>query len=324
MVSINDKKLPTNPSDKDRRALQNKVAHKFNARIIKNANGLRTIPPRRRGSYEFPYTPASSSPVKSVNNSRYPSPASTPYQSQYTTKYVQQQQQLMTVIDKVTAACGAPINIFADKSRKRLLATTGANGSLLGAQSSNNSNNNTNAGLTAVNALNGVTISITNSGGGNGSSSSSGGIGGNVMPPSKKHRGKKTKHYVANTIVASSGVGVGIGAATILKRHCSLDESADTIEKRHLHNDMERQRRIGLKNLFEALKKQIPSIKDKERAPKVNILREAAKLCEALTSEDQQLTEQKARLREELRKRQERLTMLRAQRSRRLGGGLID
>ncbi|KAI9588894.1 hypothetical protein GQX74_007063 [Glossina fuscipes] len=200
VVSINDKKLPTNPSDKDRRALQNKVAHKFNARIIKNANGLRTIPPRRRGSYEFPYTPASSSPVKSVNNSRYPSPASTPYQSQYTTKYVQQQQQLMTVIDK----------------------------------------------------------------------------------------------------------------------------SADTIEKRHLHNDMERQRRIGLKNLFEALKKQIPSIKDKERAPKVNILREAAKLCEALTSEDQQLTEQKARLREELRKRQERLTMLRAQRARRLGGGLID
>uniref|UniRef100_A0A1A9ULJ8 BHLH domain-containing protein n=1 Tax=Glossina austeni TaxID=7395 RepID=A0A1A9ULJ8_GLOAU len=154
VVSINDKKLPTNPSDKDRRALQNKVAHKFNARIIKNANGLRTIPPRRRGSYEFPYTPASSSPVKSVNNSRYPSPASTPYQSQYTT--------------------------------------------------------------------NGVGV----------------------------------------------GVGVGVGAATILKRHCSLDESADTIEKRHLHNDMERQRRIGLKNLFEALKKQIPSIKDKERAPK--------------------------------------------------------
>ncbi|KAL9881742.1 bHLH transcription factor Myc isoform 1-T1 [Glossina fuscipes fuscipes] len=324
VVSINDKKLPTNPSDKDRRALQNKVAHKFNARIIKNANGLRTIPPRRRGSYEFPYTPASSSPVKSVNNSRYPSPASTPYQSQYTTKYVQQQQQLMTVIDKVSAPCGAPINIFADKSRKRLLATTGANGSLLGVQSSNNINNNTNtnAGLTTVNALNGVTISIRNSGGSNdsSSSSSSGGIGGNVMPPSKKHRGKKTKHYVANTIVTSSGVG----AATILKRHCSLDESADTIEKRHLHNDMERQRRIGLKNLFEALKKQIPSIKDKERAPKVNILREAAKLCEALTSEDQQLTEQKARLREELRKRQERLTMLRAQRARRLGGGLID
>lgn len=114
------------------------------------------------------------------------------------------------------------------------------------------------------------------------------------MPPSKRHRGKKQK-TLANVSI---------------KRHYSVDE-VDTIEKRNLHNDMERQRRIGLKNLFEALKKQIPSIKDKERAPKVNILREAAKLCENLTREEQHLSDHKEMIREQLRKRQELLNQLR-------------
>ncbi|XP_037828142.1 myc protein [Lucilia sericata] len=268
VVSINDKKLPTNPSDKDRRVLQTKVAHKFNAaRIVKNPNGIRTIPPRR-GSYEFPYTPASSSPVKSVNNSRFPSPTATPYQNQYTTKYVQQQQQMMAVV-VTDSASGAPINILSsnDKSRKRLLANAGQNSNLLNSSE--------------------LSVSVTSVA---------------SMPPTKKHRGKKTKHLVTAVQLPNG----------ILKRHYSVDETADTIEKRNLHNDMERQRRIGLKNLFEALKKQIPSIKDKERAPKVNILREAAKLCEALTREDQQLLEQKAKLKEELRRKQELLAQLRA------------
>ncbi|KAI8121623.1 Myc protein [Lucilia cuprina] len=251
VVSINDKKLPTNPSDKDRRVLQTKVADKFSAaRIVKNPNGLRTIPPRR-GSYEFPYTPASSSPVKSVNNSRFPSPSATPYQNQYTTKYVQQQQQMMAVVVS-DSSTGVPINTL----------------------SSNDKITELSASVTSV-------VS---------------------MPPTKKHRGKKTKHLVTAVQLPNG----------ILKRHYSVDETADTIEKRNLHNDMERQRRIGLKNLFEALKKQIPSIKDKERAPKVNILREAAKLCEALTREDQQLMEQKAKLKEELRRKREILAKLRA------------
>lgn len=49
---------------------------------------------------------------------------------------------------------------------------------------------------------------------------------------------------------------------------------------------MERLRRIGLKNLFDELKKQIPATRDKERAPKVVILREAAALCRKLNQED--------------------------------------
>lgn len=63
-------------------------------------------------------------------------------------------------------------------------------------------------------------------------------------------------------------------------------EELETIEKRNLHNNMERQRRIGLKNLFEQLKCHIPALKDKERAPKVNILREAATYCTKLRRDE--------------------------------------
>ncbi|XP_013109320.1 myc protein [Stomoxys calcitrans] len=268
VVSINDKKLPTNPSDRDRRALQTKVAHKFNsARVVKTPNGVRTIPPRRGGSYELPYTPVSNSPVKSVNSSRFPSPAATPY-SLYTSKYVQQQQQQMMSVIVTDSSTGTPVNILtSDKSRKRILANAAA---------------------------------LTNGG----SSTISNGSQLTVLPPSKKHRGKKSKHVVT---------AIQLQPAGAINRSFSADETADTIEKRNLHNDMERQRRIGLKNLFEALKKQIPSIKDKERAPKVNILREAAKLCEALTREDQLLCEQKAKLKEELRRKQELVNQLRQQ-----------
>ncbi|CAK1550939.1 unnamed protein product [Leptosia nina] len=64
------------------------------------------------------------------------------------------------------------------------------------------------------------------------------------------------------------------------------EAEAPEIERRVIHNDMERQRRIGLKNLFDELKKQIPATRDKERAPKVVILREAAALCRKLRTDD--------------------------------------
>lgn len=68
-------------------------------------------------------------------------------------------------------------------------------------------------------------------------------------------------------------------------------EELETIEKRNLHNNMERQRRIGLKNLFEQLKCHIPALKDKERAPKVNILREAAAYCTKLRRDEEHYAE---------------------------------
>lgn len=73
-------------------------------------------------------------------------------------------------------------------------------------------------------------------------------------------------------------------STTPIKRH-----RADNTKKRNLHNDMERQRRIGLKNLFEELKRQIPSISDEERAPKVHILRETADLCRKLNKDQEEM-----------------------------------
>lgn len=81
-------------------------------------------------------------------------------------------------------------------------------------------------------------------------------------------------------------------------------DEAETIEKRNLHNNMERQRRIGLKNLFEELKRQIPTLREKERAPKVNILREAAVYCTKLRRDEDlhnELAKKNARLMNKLR-----------------------
>lgn len=67
------------------------------------------------------------------------------------------------------------------------------------------------------------------------------------------------------------------------------DSEAENIERRSLHNDMERQRRIGLKNLFDELKSVVPSICQKDRAPKVVVLREAASLCNRMQREDREM-----------------------------------
>lgn len=85
------------------------------------------------------------------------------------------------------------------------------------------------------------------------------------------------------------------------RSNTDTDSEAESpeIERRSIHNDMERLRRIGLKNLFDELKKQIPATRDKERAPKVVILREAAALCRKLNQEDLE--------REKLKKKQHQL-----------------
>lgn len=53
------------------------------------------------------------------------------------------------------------------------------------------------------------------------------------------------------------------------------DEDEDDSVKRNLHNDMERQRRISMKNSFDVLKRHVPAIADKDRVAKVNILKQA-------------------------------------------------
>ncbi|KAG5888370.1 hypothetical protein JTB14_033507 [Gonioctena quinquepunctata] len=64
----------------------------------------------------------------------------------------------------------------------------------------------------------------------------------------------------------------------------SSDSEPEPSEKRSLHNNMERQRRIDLRNAFEDLRVLVPEVSKKERAAKVVILREASQYCDLLTN----------------------------------------
>ncbi|XP_074098305.1 bHLH transcription factor Myc [Cotesia typhae] len=80
------------------------------------------------------------------------------------------------------------------------------------------------------------------------------------------------------------------------------DDEPD-VEKRNLHNNMERQRRIELRNAFEGLRCLIPDLQIKDKAPKVAILRQGGKYCMKLRESEKKLIAQKL----ELKKRQDKL-----------------
>ncbi|CAO1322516.1 unnamed protein product [Diamesa serratosioi] len=72
-----------------------------------------------------------------------------------------------------------------------------------------------------------------------------------------------------------------------LKKKTNLScVDADFDHKRNLHNILERQRRIGLQNLFEQLRNLIPKLSQLKRVSKKRILKEAAYYCLQLKLED--------------------------------------
>lgn len=83
----------------------------------------------------------------------------------------------------------------------------------------------------------------------------------------------------------------------------SSDSETECSEKRSLHNNMERQRRVDLRNAFDDLRVLVPEVACKERAAKVVILREAASYCDYLSNESASMAKQVS----EMRKQQERL-----------------
>ncbi|KAH8403521.1 hypothetical protein KR215_007266, partial [Drosophila sulfurigaster] len=295
VVSLNDKTLPTNPSDRDRRALQTKVANKIS-----------TLPPPRRGRYELPYTPASSSPVKSEANSRFPSPSSTPYQNSGAAVATVYSPLLLRNTSSGSSSSSSSSSAGSDCATSTML-WEGSSSSSINNKSSRKRYQDTcrssGAFSKQLQASKKSRAKLSNN---------------SVL--STAHPGaqlKQQQHTLGANSSSSSSSSASSNSAnnsnvnfSVMKRQFSLDE-ADTIEKRNLHNDMERQRRIGLKNLFEALKKQIPNIRDKERAPKVNILREAAKLCEQLTNEERELSLKRQLLKAQLKQRQEKIARLR-------------
>ncbi|XP_017054831.1 myc protein [Drosophila ficusphila] len=300
VVTYTDKKLPTNPSCHVMGALQTKMAHKISVDHMKQKS--------RYANFNLPYTPASSSPVKSVANSRYPSPSSTPHQhcASASPSYSPQSVESSNV-SSVSSSSSSSQSSFGSsgvKGRKRsCLKGPGAAGVAATGTATASMALPINSHL--GNAPVGKKCRGKKAAAGCSSASSASGS----MSPGSASAGQEVEPFEHSWQRRSGVMNAGPGGSSGVMRKefgLGLDE-ADTIEKRNQHNDMERQRRIGLKNLFEALKKQIPTIRDKERAPKVNILREAAKLCTQLTQEEHELSLQRQLLAAKLKKLKETL-----------------
>lgn len=89
----------------------------------------------------------------------------------------------------------------------------------------------------------------------------------------------------------------------VAQQQPNSSDSEPELEKRSLHNNMERQRRIDLRNSFEDLRMLVPEVSSRERAAKVVILREAALYCDHLGDASESMQRKVV----ELRRRQEYL-----------------
>lgn len=88
------------------------------------------------------------------------------------------------------------------------------------------------------------------------------------------------------------------------KRRRAGEDGEDSSERRHLHNDMERKRRIDMRDAISKLRKLVPAVADNKRAAKVLILNEAAAYCRRLGGVGDRLS----RLNGELCRRQKELS----------------
>ncbi|XP_071535713.1 uncharacterized protein [Panulirus ornatus] len=90
------------------------------------------------------------------------------------------------------------------------------------------------------------------------------------------------------------------------RKRRSPKSDSDDPEKRHLHNSLERMRRVDLRNAFEELRSLVPELCDRDKAPKVEILKKASDYCHSVVVKEQTLLqeiERQKRYHTELRKR---------------------
>lgn len=243
---MSEKNLPTNPSAKDRKALQATVRNRF----VRSSSGIVTAPPTVPNSGAT--TPGGR--YYTNNSSGFGSVSPTTTSSK---KMTQKQRQYAKLDD-----------FYGDHP---MMAESNSNSSLSGSGRK----------LGGSQAMR------------NGKSSASGRKRPASSSVGSMGYSKSSKHYHDSKKSKYSGSAVKGGSRPMQKGYANDYRTNSlttfTLEKRNLHNDLERQRRVGLKNLFEELKCQIPSLRDKERAPKVSILREAAQLCTDLSREQETL-----------------------------------
>ncbi|XP_063883982.1 N-myc proto-oncogene protein-like [Scylla paramamosain] len=76
--------------------------------------------------------------------------------------------------------------------------------------------------------------------------------------------------------------------------------------RRSVHNSLERQRRVDLRNAFETLRQLVPDTKIQEKAPKVQILKKAALHCKNLQQAELRLLREKEKLKRQLQELEQR------------------
>ena len=84
-------------------------------------------------------------------------------------------------------------------------------------------------------------------------------------------------------------------------------------EERELHNSMERQRRVELKDAYDGLKERIPSIAQEDKVSKLMILNTAADYCKGVEARLARLRRDRLREADRGRRLQERLNLLKIQ-----------
>ncbi|XP_050079607.1 uncharacterized protein LOC126567424 [Anopheles maculipalpis] len=262
VVSVGDKNLPTNPTERDMRHMQSEVANK-----------IRTASSRTAGNGALPYGAGSS------HHHHH-------YQRQH---HLGDGQRLHHHLGGIYPTPAGSTTISGANTP---LPTRSGGASVASSPPPACSIPSTTTGLLHTSS---------------GTSSSSGPSRKRPVGGSSKRSSNASKRMRLGHSKRGGGDGSNGGRHDTAAAQALADE-LDTVEKRNLHNNLERQRRIGLKNLFEELKRQIPQLRDKDRAPKVNILREAATLCTRLSQEAEQVNE----LRQQQMKLYERVRYLRS------------
>lgn len=93
------------------------------------------------------------------------------------------------------------------------------------------------------------------------------------------------------------GSGMGGGLSAGMDPSMKISGQYRGMSMRDAHNAMERERRVQLRENFEALRQEVPNLRDSEKAATLQILREATTFIQRLRDEERRLLEEKEQLR---------------------------
>lgn len=131
-----------------------------------------------------------------------------------------------------------------------------------------------------------------------------------MVRPTKK---RAKLHHAYKPVRRGGAASSSSSSSHNFSKVSSSDSEPDSCEKRSLHNNMERQRRVDLRNAFEDLRVVVPELSNNARAAKVVILKEASHFCRQLTYDSKSLQQESVALERERERLLARVSYLRKQ-----------